>query len=261
MIRPRPRLASGRPEVLTMLHVILAVLAAIGGKPVATSFDGSSLVPYTNVWKVVITSKGRHVYMGTWTDEVKSVKRNGSGAMLRTQVFKVKNGQTNTFITVFDPATMRPYSSAFLTSDGDAVLRQFRGDKMVIYDASGANRGIPSQQAVTVKERAYDFNAGMYGIMFAGLPLRAALSGIIPTYGQTDASLEHVTYAVRGRESVEAKPGTKVDAWVIDAHYLDAHRDEGDAKMRFWIADKAPYIIKLVYDVPSKHQTWVYTME
>jgi hypothetical protein len=243
-----------------MLHLVFGLLAAAGGQAVATSFDGSSLVPYTNLWKVVITSKGRPHYMGTWSDEVKRVKRNGGSAMLREQVFKVKNGATNTFITVFDPASMRPYSSSFLTSDGDAVLRQFQGDAVVIVDASGDNRGMPSRQTVNVKERAYDFNAGMYGIMFAGLPLRAGLSGIIPTYGQTDASLEHVTYAVRKKETVQAKPGTTVEAWVVDAHYLDAHRPEGDARMRFWIAEKAPYIIKLVYDVPSTGQTWVYTM-
>ena len=216
--------------------------------------------PYTNIWKVTIATKGHPKNVGTWSDQLSTRQVDGRQAFVRIQIFKIINGSTNTLITAFDAKNMRPFSSSLLTSDGDATLRSFVPGKVQIVDASGSDRGVPTVHTKKVQADAYDFNAGMYGILLVGLPLRAHLSGVFETYGQADASIEHVSYTVQRQEQVEAKPHHFVRAWVVDAHYLDAHRAEGDAKMRFWITKLPPYIIKLVYDVPSEKQIWYYTM-
>jgi hypothetical protein len=249
-------MSQSKPLVIGVLIFCIA-LDASASPP---KLDGSTLKPYTNLWKVVIATKGQPRDVGTWSDEMIAAKVDGHAAFVRTQVFKIRDGSTNTMITAFDARTMRPFSSSLLTSHGDATLRRFANGKVKVIDASGDSRGIPTEQTFPGNSDAYDFNAGMYGILLVGLPLAENLSGTFTTYGPADATLEHVTYTVGKKEQVEAKPGQTVAAWVIDAHYLDAHRPEGDARMRFWIATEAPYIIKLVYEVPSADQVWTYTM-
>jgi len=248
------------PMRSSLVALSLVFASTVSAREAPPMFDGRPLKPYTNLWKVTIATKGQTKEVGTWSDAMIATRIEGRPAFVRTQVFKIKDGNTNTFITAFDAENMRPFSSSFLTSMGDATLRRFAHGKVQIVDASGDHRGIPTEETRPGRPEAYDFNAGMYGVLLVGLPLAENASGVFETYGQTDATIEHVSYTVGKEERVEAKPGQFVQAWVIDAHYLDAHRPEGDAKMRFWISKEAPYIIRLIYDVPSADQVWTYTM-
>jgi len=243
--------------------LMLASLFAAGSVAVAApSLDGSQLRPYKNLWKLTIRLKsGRLVNVGTWSDQISRTKVRNAPALERIQISRLrKRGDTQTWINVFDPVTMRPYSSVLSSSAGDITMRRFNGRTVQIIDAGGANRGVPVRTTQTAKENAYDFNGGMYGLLFLGMPLAPDRTGILTTFGVTDATIEHIAYHVIAKQRVEAKPGTFAQAWVVDAHYLDAHRSEADAQMRFWLSPSPPYIIKLIYDLPKEGQTWYYTM-
>jgi hypothetical protein len=251
-------------NTLRMACALAFILTIAYAAPAAAAprLDGSAIRPYTNLWKLTIRLRGGKVVdVGTWSDQMLRTKVGKTTALERIQILRMKKrGDTETWINVFEPKTMRPLASVLSSSAGDVTLRRFNGRSVEIVDATGSSRGVAARTTHVVKEDAYDFNGGMYGLLFLGMPLKPNTSGVLTTYGTNDASIEHIAYRVSGTQKVQAKPGTFVQGWVVDAHYLDAHRPEADAQMRFWLSSKAPYIIKLVYDLPKEGQTWYYTM-
>jgi hypothetical protein len=220
---------------------------------------GFSFTPYKNSWDLTITQGTRTVHVGIWTDELRRAGTKKHPLFTRVQVMKIrKTGGAQTWVNTFDPRTLAPVGSALFDTRGNVTLRSFNGKVVRVIDATGANVGNPDATE-TPQHPAYDFNGGMYGLLFLGLPLRTGLSGVIATYGTADASVEHITFTVRGTTPMTVH-GKKITAWVVDCHYLDAHRPEGDAQMRFWLSTRAPYIINLNYDVPSTKTYWRYSI-
>lgn len=263
-MRVRPSTSRLKP-----LAALLAVTVTLGAPALASSpssaaagtsppLHGYAFQPYRNAWALRIDRGARHVDVGTWTDELKSTPIHGRPGFTRIQTLKSRrNGATQTWVNVFDPRTLRSYSSALLDSDGGATLRSF-GDRTVTITDATEVAGYP---VVTRKLRAdaYDFNGGMYGLLFLGLPLRPGLTGTLTTYGTADASIEHIRYRVRAREPMRGG-ARSFDTFVIEGWYLDAHRPEGDARMTFWLSTTPPYVIKLLYAVPSRKELWTYVM-
>jgi hypothetical protein len=249
-------------QIRACVLMLALLMGAQSAALAAPALNGAQLRPYTNLWKLTIRLKGgRVVNVGTWSDQISRTKVGSAPALERIQISRLrKRGDTQTFINVFDPVTMRPYSSVLSSSAGDITMRRFNGRTVRIIDAGGPNRGVPVTTTQTVKENAYDFDGGMYGLLFLGMRLAPNRGGILTTFGVNDATIEHIAYHVVGKQRVEARPGAFVQAWVVDAHYLDAHRPEADAQMRFWLSTAPPYIIKLIYDLPKEGQTWYYTM-
>jgi hypothetical protein len=218
-----------------------------------------SFTPYTNSWDLTIRHGAKTAYVGVWTDQLRKAGTNTHPLFTRVQVMKIrKTGGTQTWVNTFDPANFAPVGSALFDSSGNVALRSFDGKVVRVVDATGPHAGNP---AITQARQlpAYDFDGGMYGLLFLGLPLRTGLSGVLATYGVADASIEHIAFAVKGNTSMKVH-GRKMNVWIVDCHYLDAHRPEGDAQMRFWLSPQPPYIISLNYDVPSTKTYWRYAI-
>jgi hypothetical protein len=220
---------------------------------------GFAFTPYTNSWDLTIRHGSKTSHVGIWTDELRAAGTKSRRLFTRVQVMKIrKTGGTETWVNTFDPVTFAPVGSALFDSSGNVTLRSFDGKVVRVVDATGSRAGNPR----TVESRqlpAYDFDGGMYGLLFLGLPLRTGLTGVLPTYGTADASIEHIAFAVKAKTSMIVH-GREINVWVVDCHYLDAHRPEGDAQMRFWLSQQPPYIISLNYDVPSTKMYWRYTI-
>jgi hypothetical protein len=235
----------------------LVWIGSLGAAGVPDRLDGSFIEPYTNLWKLSVTLKdGRTLEAGTWSDEVVAVDAGGKRMLRRTQIARYpRRNLTTTTINVFEPQTLRPFGDSRSSSEGDVRERRFDGSAVTVIDATGECRGLPVQKRVTLTEPFYDFSGGMYGLVILGFPLAPGYRGTIPTPGETDETMQHVSFTVSAEEQVEAKPGTQVRAWVVDVA-----PDADGAKMRFWLTRSAPYIIKLVYDAPKAGQVFTYTM-
>jgi hypothetical protein len=223
--------------------------------------DGSYLKPYTNAWKLVMTKAGKEVGTATWSDETVSTSVDGTPAMRRVQVVAGKRG-TQTYVNVFDPKTLRPIAGAFLGSSGDYFERRFGAgaQDVTTLDARGDHRALPVRRGAALSEPVYDFNGGMYGLILRGLPLREGLTGTIATLDATGDEILHVPYRVVGRERVEAKPGTSMMTWVVDADVVSADHQEDGSVFRFYLADEAPFVIKLVFTNPKDQVVQTFTM-
>ncbi len=84
---------------------------------------GSHLKPYTNLWKFTQQKPGGAVEeAGTWSDSLEKTVSNGQPAMRRTQIANYnKKGIKLTFVSVFDPKTMKPFSFDYSRSDNGNV--------------------------------------------------------------------------------------------------------------------------------------------
>jgi hypothetical protein len=76
------------------------------------TITGSHLKAYTNLWKFTQQKpRGAAEPAGTWSDSLESVHFQGRPALKRTQIAKYeKKAIQLTFVSVFDPQTMKPFS-------------------------------------------------------------------------------------------------------------------------------------------------------
>ncbi len=246
-------------RLLSLFAFIVASGPVASAAPVAP--DGSYLVPYTNLWKLVITKDGKELGSSTWSDEMSNVVVDGMPAMRRVQVILGKRG-TLTYVNVFDPKTLRPIAGSFSGSTGDYIARKFSADgrSVTTIDARGDGRALPQQHTAPLAEPVFDYNGGMYGLILRGLPLATGLSGTVVTLDATGDQVLRVPYRVVAREAVEAKPGTMVMTWVVDADFITADHKEDGSVFRFYLADAAPFVIKLVFTDPNQRIVQTFTM-
>jgi hypothetical protein len=225
--------------------------------------DGSFLEPYTNLWNVtvVVAKDGRRVDAGTWSDEGKFITWKGQPAFRRVQVFSIKRtGGKTTTTNVFDAKTMRPLAREFSTSAGDDTQLLINGTDVEVIDGIGPNRAAPKHTHLTIAQPFYDFSGGTYGLLLAGLPLTDGYSGSLTTIAERDQSLQNIPFKVVAHELVEAKPGTNVMAWKVEAVWHEPDPKTDGSLLTFWLTKSPPYIIKLIYDSRGLGQTYVYTM-
>lgn len=250
-----------RAALVAGVAVSLVATIAIAGtnEPIA---DGSYLKPYRNLWKMQITRGGAPAGSGTWSDLVSTVTVDGRTAMRRVQVVTLPKGGSLTYVNVFDPKTLRPISNAMVVSNGDYTAHRFSEDgrEIVTFDAKGERRALPQERKSTLAERIYDYNGGMYGLILRGFPLEAGLKGTLKTLDTNSNAVVEVPFRVLGRETIEAKPGTSVQTWVVEADFVTADKSEEGSVFRFYLADEAPFVIKLVFDNPKDQVVQTFTM-
>jgi len=225
--------------------------------------DGSFLQPYTNLWNVtvIVTKTGRHVDAGTWSDDGRFVSYGGHDAFQRTQVFKIKRtGAENTTVNVFDPKSMRPFQRRFFTSGRDSTDITVDGNRVVSKQIDAGKTASAKHTEVAITQPFYDFSGGMYGLLLAGYPLSVGYRNTLTTLAERDLSLQQIPFKVTAREPVEAKPGTQVMAWKVEAIWHEPDPKTDGSKLTFWLTKEPPYIIKLIYDSPGLGQTYIYTM-
>src|SRR4051794_1663218 len=84
---------------------------ALAAPASTTSFDGTFLQPYTNVWRYTVRLPDGSTHdQGLWTDQLLKIKRDGKDVLLRVQGTVLVNGNTASVVNVFDPTSMLPLS-------------------------------------------------------------------------------------------------------------------------------------------------------
>ena len=221
----------------------------------------SVLRPYTNRWRVSLHGKDGKLLAETavWTDELTAVRVNGASCFQRTQIATFSKdgavvGKTET-VNVFDAKTMAPVSRTFtrhasVPGQAEETRVQFKGGAVRFHRTLN---GKEESSAADLPQAAFDFYGGMYGILIAPLPLREGLRFSLPSVGETAPTLSWVDFTVVGREDVDAGPRGRLKAWLVEA-------DTESGPMKFWITNRAPYIIRLEYTMKDNGLLWTYAM-
>jgi hypothetical protein len=126
-----------------------------------TKLTGSQLRPCTNLW--IITQQkpgGPSEKTGTWSDSLEMTNYEGRSAMKRTQVAKYdKKGIQLTFVSIFDPKTMAPFSFDYSRSDNGNVRHvEFRQEN-VTYRHTDSTGSKPEVETVKLDRQVFDFTA------------------------------------------------------------------------------------------------------
>src|SRR5215470_20379370 len=115
---------------------------------------GSYLKPYTNLWRLTQQKPGEAAEeAGTWSDLLENTVYNGQPAMKRTQIAKYeKKGIKLTFVSVFEPKTMKPFSFDYSRSDNGNVRHVEFGPGVAIYRHTDAT-GVKPEEATAKLDR------------------------------------------------------------------------------------------------------------
>ena len=208
---------------------------------------GSHLKPYTNLWKLTQKKSGGPVEeSGTWSDSLEGAVYNGQPAMKRTQIAKYeKKGIKLTFVSVFDPKTMKPFVFDYSRSDNGNVRHVEFGPDAVIYRHTDSTGAKPEEAKVKLDRDVFDFYGGMYGLLISTLPLADNYSAEIPAFDTTRMAIDWVPVRVKGRETVPAGAGKKAETWVVETP------TKLYGRMTWWLTKEPPYVIKAVLEVPK----------
>src|SRR5215470_5531161 len=212
---------------------------------------GAHLKPYTNLWRFTQQKPGEAAEdAGTWSDLLESTVYNGQPAMKRTQIATYeKKGIKLTFVSVFEPKTMKPFVFDYSRSDNGNVRHVEFGPDAVIYRHTDSTGAKPEEARVKLDRNVFDFYGGMYGILISTLPLADGYAAEIPAFDTTKMAIDWVPVRVKGRETVEAGLGKKVETWVVETP------TKFYGRMTWWVRKSPPYVIKAVLEVLDKEDS------
>ena len=213
-----------------------------------SKLTGSQLRPYTNLWTMSQQKPGGpSKKAGTWSDSLEAIRYQGRSAMKRTQIAKYdKKGIQLTFVSIFDPRTMAPFSFDYSRSDNGNIRHvEFRQEN-VTYRHTNSTDSKPEEATAKLDRQVFDFYGGMYGVLISTLPLAEGYTARIPTLDTNTMAIDWVPVQVKGRETVDAGAGKKAETWVVET----PTRLYG--RMTWWVRKEPPYVIKAVVEVPEK---------
>jgi hypothetical protein len=222
--------------------------------------NGSSLVPYKNLWQLsLISPDGKeNPDAGEWSDRLEFVTFDGRKYMQRTQVGSFKKaGQvvaTTETVNVFDPKTLAPVSRSFSKhlQKGNDELTKLTFQPTSIH-MEHTKDGATNSEDAKLEYPVFDFYGGLYGLLIATFPLEKGYAATLPSVDEEHPTTSWVTFSVSGKEMTNAGGRGKVDAWVVES-------DTNLGPMKFWISKNAPYIIRLEYKAKDNGYTWIYKM-
>jgi hypothetical protein len=213
--------------------------------------SGARLTPYDNAWLVTQTrSDGRIVEPGIWTDQLRLREVDGRKVFVRTQGIAYFRGEFLTSVNVFDPLTMAPIRDIQHAADGSTekwTLNGTHAEGHLVAATPGAKEEV---QQFDSHVPGYDFNCCMRSLMAATLPLSAGYSVTLPNEIMSKDDDEGVTYKVVGREQTQAGARGMVDTWVVQ---IDPSPGGCDCVIKFWVSDKAPFIIRMTLSAGKAH--------
>ena len=166
--------------------------------------------------------------------------------MKRTQIARYeKKGIQLTFVSVFDPKTMEPFSFDYSRSDNGNVRHVEFGSEAVIYRHTDSTDAKPEEARVKLDRHVFDFYGGMYGVLISTLPLADGYAAEIPAFDTTKMAIDWVPVRVKGREIIPAGVGKKTETWVVETP------TKLYGRMTWWVTKEPPYVIKAVLEVPK----------
>jgi hypothetical protein len=209
---------------------------------------GSHLKAYTNRWKFTQQKPGGTAEpAGTWSDSLERVDFQGRPALKRTQIAKYdKKPIQLTFVSIFDPKTMEPFSFDYSRSDNGNVRHVDFHHETVTYRHTDSTGSKPAEATVKLDRPVFDFYGGMYGVLISALPLAEGYTTELPALDTNKMAIDWVPVRVKGREIVESGPGKTTETWVVETS------TKFYGRMTWWVTKEPPYVIKAMVEVLEK---------
>lgn len=217
-----------------------AMMPLVAGAQAPLPVHPERIKPYVTMWRVTVTRPdGSKIPQGLWTDQVVFTLYKGRDAIRRVQGITYVNGQTFTWVNVLDAKTLRPLMHVEHAPKGEIFTRDFGDDTVTTHHTAADGTALDSSRT-PLTGAVYDYLAGTFGMLLETLPLTDGYSATFRSIdGYTD-SVKTLQATVTGREATSAGGGRTVEAWKVR-----------EGQYTFFIADEAPYVLKLVEVLPS----------
>jgi hypothetical protein len=224
--------------------------------------NGASLKPFENSWRMQVTKKDgtTNSDAGLWKDRFEVIDIDGRhyGVRIQDATFKGKNGDiaaTTRTVNVFERGTMAPvtrwYERHVTGKEESSVHIAFKRGSMAVESREGNK----TETRSALVQPAYDFDGGLYALLWSALPLKAGFSASLPSYGEGEhpENVAWYTFKVTGTERIEAGRMGPRDCWIVEG-------DSGSGPLKYWLSAQAPYIIRMEYQQPTTGARWLLTM-
>jgi hypothetical protein len=258
MRHSRARTVRSISRLLTLALIAVPAAAAAPAVPPKVEVgspwvDGSRLQPYVNAWRMQVTKKDGETIAdaGIWRDQLEAVHFAGRACWKRTQVatFKKKDGTvaaTHVTINVFDRRTLAPVSREFRSerpgAPDSSTRINFTPRSLTIETAEGPKQ----DRRVARVEPAFDFDGGLYAVLWSAFDLRPGFAASFPSYSESDApeTIAWHSFSVVGRETI-VEPGLgRVEALVVEG-------GSESGTLKYWLIARPPFVLRMDYSAAN----------
>lgn len=201
--------------------------------------DGSIIRPYTNKWKVTyITPEGKSVPNKIWTDYGQVIELDDKKYFHRVQdLYDPQMNLLDTWINMVEHRTLIPVSKSTLKPSGMFSHVQFNGTSASLQTNMKSADSTITKGQMDYSRKIYDWS--LYGMFLVGLPFEEGMIAKMPILG-TD-SLQWLHVHIIKNESLLLPNDKKINTWKV----------ETNQQLTFWISESAPYVIKLILNLPN----------
>ena len=235
-----------------------AIKAPVGSALV----NGASLKPFENSWRMEVTRKDGTTNhdAGLWRDRFEVIDIDGKayGVRIQDAAFKNAAGQvaaTTRTVNVFERRTMAPVTRSFerhVTGQPDSSVHIAFKPNSVTLESSRDGKSERKKLAVVP---AFDFDGGMYALLWSAFPLKPGFAASLPSYSEDEHSEKVVwyTFTVTGTERIDAGHQGQKECFVVEG-------GSGSGPLKYWMSADPPYIIQLQFEQAATGMTWLLKM-
>ena len=207
--------------------------------------DPSRISPHERHWKVtLVNAQNRVIEYGDWRETVSREREDGRDVLVRRIALDGPDGKPKErVVLVVDAKTFAPIRTEEERPDLKTSMRYaFSGRSLKGERLSGPGAA-PQKIAATLPIECFDYLGGWMELFFAALPLKEGYAVTFPsalaTVGaeQTQDGVHWTTARVKGRATIDAGGGKKVETWLVEA-------DTPYGYYKVWVADAAPYVVQ-----------------
>jgi hypothetical protein len=232
-------------------------------RPGDARVQGARIRPYTTHWRVSYQgADGKPLSGGprrttSWYDTVSVTTSDGRRIIHRRQTLYASD---SALLEVLDNwangETLAPLRTELRVGKQPLATRTYEGTRIVGADPDSTAPNGVRRVSVQTAEPVFDFYGGIFDVFLAALPLRQGLVVKLPTDDPTaDAGtgLTWTTLSVIGRDTIATESRGPVESWRIEAPAAGTNK----AHFVFWVADNAPYLVRMWYVGPrGGKQIW-----
>ena len=235
----------GAVHVLWVIVILAGALSAgvsVAAEPAESPWvrpgdgavTGTRLEPYESAWTYIRRAPdGELTFQGRWTDRL-TVEGAGAERVLTRRQEIQDPGVERVLINRFRARDMRPLSFELQSAEGQTMTRVEFEDKALRVFAAGQE----DPQVVPLAEPVFDWF--LYGLLVAAFPLDEGYQVRFPALSTVLSPVtRHLT--VLGKELVPGPGGNPTPCW----------KTEGDEGLTFWISENAPYVLRVLKQVPD----------
>ena len=203
--------------------------------------NGSIIKPYTNKWKLQIsTPEGKVIPRGVWTDYGQIIELENKKYFHRIQdLYGPDMNLNDTWTNMVELETLIPVRFSTINPTGGFSYYIFEGNKITGTTNLNVKEKDITIDSIDLDENVFDWN--LYGMLLVGLPLKNNFIAKLPFYDSATKSLQWLAVHVKEQEQI-----------VCNNHEFTTWKIDTNKKLTFWISETAPYVIKLELELKDK---------